>query len=98
MDEPDWLVQIYAVSDAVAQAKLLGHLASVPNLTVEATSSGRDSFLIIECSGDEQAWSVHQFVVSSDPGATLLHTSQAATVSLAAPDLAEDSAIAELSS
>lgn len=93
MGEPEWLVQIYAVSNAAAQAEMFGLLAGIRTLTVQATTSGRDSFLIVECSGDEQAWSVHQFAMSSDPGATLLHTSQAATVSLAGQP-----AIAELSS
>lgn len=77
MEDPGWLVQIYAVSDALAQATMFELLAGIGSLTVQATRSGLDSFLIVECSGDEQAWSVHRFVTSSDEGAKLLHTSQA---------------------
>jgi hypothetical protein len=78
MDRTGWLVQIYEVSDEVVQTAIFGLLVGIESLTVQATRSGRDAFLIIESSHDDEAWSVHRFVTSSDPGAKLLHTSSQA--------------------
>jgi hypothetical protein len=75
MNEAKRLIQIYETSDALVQEAVFGLLAAVDSLDVQATRSGHDTFLIVECSGDEQAWAIHRFVTSADPGAALLHSS-----------------------
>jgi hypothetical protein len=75
MKEARRLIQVYEVSDALVQEAIFGFLAAVKSLTVQATRSGRDTFLVVECSGDEQAWAIHRFVTSADSSAVLLHSS-----------------------
>ena len=75
MDERTWLIQIYAISKAAVQESIHALLAAIDSLTVQATRSGHDLFLVVESFGDEQAWCIHRFITSADPGATLLHAS-----------------------
>lgn len=63
------------MSGAAAQEATRALLAGIDALTVQATQSGRDHFLVVECSGDEQAECIHRFITSADPDANLLHTS-----------------------
>jgi len=79
VDESGWFIQIYEVSDVIVQQAITSLLDGIDTLTVQASRSGRDAYVIVECSGDEQAWSVHRFVTSSDPGATLVHSSASST-------------------
>jgi len=75
MDERAWLVRIYRMSGPTAQETTRALLAGIDSLTIQANRSGRDHFLVVECSGDEQAECVHRFITSADPDAGLLHTS-----------------------
>ena len=75
MEERNWLIQIYAISNAAAQEMIRVLLTAIDSLAVQATRSGRDLFLVVESLGDEQAWCIHRFITSADPGATLLHAS-----------------------
>jgi len=76
VDETGWFIQIYEVSDVVVQLAITRLLSAIDTLTVQASRSGHDAYVIVECSGDEQAWSIHRFVTSSDPGAELVHSSR----------------------
>jgi hypothetical protein len=75
MNEASRLIQVYEVSDALVQEAIFGLLSGIESLTVKATRNGHDTFLIVECSGDEQAWAIHRFITSSDSGAELRHSS-----------------------
>jgi hypothetical protein len=75
MNGRGWLIQIYAISNAAVQEMIRSLLAVIDSVTVQATRRGADLFLVVESFGDEEAWCIHRFITSADPGASLLHAS-----------------------
>lgn len=71
----DRLIQIFAMSTVEARDLAEGLLRALPDLVVEATTSGPDHFLIVESNAPEQAHSVWQLVQSCDEFAALTHRS-----------------------
>lgn len=79
MTSPSWLVQIYEMTDARTRDAVAERLRRVAGLSLEATESGPDHFLVVQCSDEEQATWIHRVVVASDVHAILLHTSHGPT-------------------
>lgn len=77
MQDSNWIVEIYAMGDEVAQTAVGAGLSGVEGLTVELAASGPDRFLIVDCSSHSQAVSVRKFVMALDPRAIVIHTSTA---------------------
>ncbi|HSI26342.1 MAG TPA: hypothetical protein VK948_02950 [Aeromicrobium sp.] len=77
MQDFNWIVEIYAMGDEVAQTVVAAGLSGVEGLTVEPAVSGPDRFLIVDCSSHAQAVSVRKLVTALDPSAILIHTSTA---------------------
>lgn len=75
MDKPDWLVQIYELTDAHAQDLVAGLLAGVDDLTVSAGPDGKDHFVTVVLRDASKAQSVYQLVTSIDPKAVIIHSS-----------------------
>ncbi|MFL6089857.1 MAG: hypothetical protein ACJ71Z_06935 [Aeromicrobium sp.] len=69
-----WLLQIYRLSDATAQAITAGVLAGIDSLAVEAASDGSTHYVVIEATDSLQAAAVRNLITSIDPGAMLAHT------------------------
>jgi hypothetical protein len=77
VQDSNWIVEIYAMADEVAQNIVGAGLRGVEGLTVEPAVSGPDRFLIVDCSSHAQAVSVRRFVTTLDPSAMVIHTSTA---------------------
>jgi hypothetical protein len=75
MDETDWLVQIYELTNGDAQDLVAGLLAGVDDLTVNAGPHGQDHFVTIVLRDTSKAQSVYRLVTSVDPRAVLIHSS-----------------------
>ena len=71
----EWRLQIYLVSDQTSQELIAGLLAGIDSLVVDAVSSDFDEFVVIESTGDREAYEVCRLVQAIDPDATLVHTS-----------------------
>lgn len=75
MHTPDWLVQIYELTDAHAQQTLAGLLREVEDLTVSTGPDGPDHFVTIVLRDASRAHAVYQLVTSVDAKAILVHSS-----------------------
>jgi hypothetical protein len=75
MDRPDWLVQIYELTNGRAQDLVAELLTGVDNLTVNAGPNGQDHFMTVVLRDTSKAQSVYQLVTSIDQGAVLIHSS-----------------------
>jgi len=71
----DWLIQIFAVSDASAQELITGLLGGFGDVVVSAASNGPDYFVVTECVDPNRARSVSRVVTSVDVKAAIVHTS-----------------------
>jgi len=71
----DWVIQIFAVSDASAQELITGLLGGFDDVVVSAATSGPNHFVVTECVDPTQASSVIRLVTSIDIKATIVHTS-----------------------
>jgi hypothetical protein len=69
-----WVLQIWNLSDVDAQELVLGLVRGLDGVTAEPAHSGPDYYLTVECRDVSQARSVASLVVSVDPAATLIHT------------------------
>lgn len=75
MDKPDWLVQIYELTNGNAQDLVAGLLAGVDDLTVNAGPNGQGHFVTVVLRDASKAQSVYRLVTSVDPRAVLIHSS-----------------------
>lgn len=75
MDKPDWLVQIYELTDAHAQNLVAELLAGIDDLTVNPGPNGPDHFVTVVLRNASKAQSVYQLVTSVDPKAVVIHSS-----------------------
>ncbi len=71
----DWLVQIFAVSDASAQELITGLLGGFGDVVASTATNGRDHFVVTECGDSVRARSVFRVVTSIDVKAAVVHTS-----------------------
>lgn len=71
----EWLVQIFAVSDALAQELIVGLLGGIDGVVVTSSTKGNDHFVVTECVDPGQARSVFRIVTSIDLDAAVVHTS-----------------------
>lgn len=71
----EWRLQIYLVSDQTSQELIAGLLAGIDSLVVDVVSSDFDEFVVVESTGDREAYEVFRLVQAIDPAATLVHTS-----------------------
>jgi hypothetical protein len=71
----EWRLQIYLVSDQTSQELIAGLLAGIDSLVVDVVSSDFDEFVVVESTGEREAYEVFRLVQAIDPGATLVHTS-----------------------
>lgn len=72
-----WRLQIYLVSDPLAQELITALLAGFDRLVVEPVSGDFDHFVIVESSDSSPADGLHRLLRSIDPDARLIHTSTA---------------------
>lgn len=71
----EWLIQIFAVSDASAKELIAGLLGGFDDVVVSAASNGPDHFVVTECVDPMRARSISRFVTSVDVKAAIVHTS-----------------------
>jgi hypothetical protein len=71
----EWLVQIFAVSDASAQELITGLLGGFDDVLASAATDGPDHFVVAECIDPMRARSVLRLVTSIDVKAAVVHTS-----------------------
>jgi len=74
----DWLIQIFAVSDASAQELLVGLLGGFDDVVASAATNGSDHFVVTESSDPLRARAVSRVVTSVDVHASVVHTSNGA--------------------
>ena len=68
------VVQMYDMSDAETQERVLGMLQDHADVTARLESSGPDHYIVVECDDPDRVRSIFTIVTSADPGATLIHT------------------------
>jgi hypothetical protein len=71
----EWLIQIFAVSDASAQELITGLLGGFDDVMASAATDGPDHFVVTECLDPMRARSVFRIVTSVDVRASVVHTS-----------------------
>ena len=71
----EWLIQIFAVSDALAQELIVGLLGGFDDVVVSAATNGSDHFVVAECGDSMRARAVFRIVTSVDVHASVVHTS-----------------------
>jgi hypothetical protein len=71
----EWLIQIFAVSDALAQELIVGLLDGFDDVAASAATDGPDHFVVTECVDPMRARSVLRMVTSVDVKAAVVHTS-----------------------
>lgn len=71
----EWLIQIFAVSDASAQELITGLLGGFDDVVASAATNGPDHFVVAECLDPMRARSVVRIVTSVDVNAAIVHTS-----------------------
>jgi hypothetical protein len=71
----EWLIQIFAVSDASAQELITGLLGGFDDVVASAATDGPDHFVVTECVDPMRARSVVRMVMSVDVKAAVVHTS-----------------------
>jgi hypothetical protein len=71
MFRPSWVVQIFAVSSPLMQARISRLLAIATDLHVEEVASGPNVYVVTECSDAERARAIWAFVKVVDPDAHL---------------------------
>lgn len=74
-----WLLQIFAVADAIAQQEVVDIVCGAPGLAVHAVSDGDDHYVFIDCPDRHQATLVRELVICTDFNAVLIHTSLSRT-------------------
>jgi hypothetical protein len=74
MGEPDWLVQIYEMTDRDSHELIVELLTGVDQLNVSAGPAGPDYFVTVVLHDASRARSVYQLVTSVDPNALLIHS------------------------
>ena len=74
----EWLIQIFAVSDASAQELITGLLGGFDDVVASAATDGPDHFVVTECVDPMRARSVLRMVTSVDVKAAVVHTSNGA--------------------
>jgi hypothetical protein len=83
MNEADWRVHIYKMTNEVAQI-MAAEMLSGTRATVDARSCERGWYLIVECPDVASARSVTEIIIKADQAAELVH-SAAGTQSDPAP-------------
>jgi len=71
----EWLIQIFAVSDALAQELIMGLLGGFDDVVVSAATNGSDHFVVTECGDAMRARAVFWTVTAVDVHASVVHTS-----------------------
>jgi hypothetical protein len=71
----DWLIQTFAVSDALAQELIVGLLGGFDDVVVSAATNGSDHFVVTECGDPARARAVFRILTSVDVHASVVHTS-----------------------
>ena len=71
----EWLIQVFAVSDASAQELITGLLGGFDDVVASTASSGPDHYVVTECVDPMRARSVFRIVTSIDVKAAVVHTS-----------------------
>ena len=71
----EWLIQIFAVSDASAQELITGLLGGFDDVVASAATDGPDHFVVTECVDPMRARSVLRMVTSVDVRAAVVQTS-----------------------
>ena len=71
----DWLIQTFAVSDALAQELIVGLLGGFDDVVVSAATNGSDHFVVTECADPVRARAVFRILTSVDVHASVVHTS-----------------------
>jgi hypothetical protein len=71
----EWLTQIFAVSDALAQELIVGLLGGFDDVAVSASTNGSNHFVVTECGDPMRARAVSRIVMSVDVHASVVHTS-----------------------
>lgn len=75
LSDAAWLLQIYQMTDALAQAAVADTLSGTPAITaVDARTCERGAFLVVELNDPAQALLVYELVVMGDPHAELIHS------------------------
>jgi hypothetical protein len=74
----EWLIQIFAVSDASAQELITGLLGGFDDVAASAATNGPDHFVIAECADPMRARAVFRLLTSVDVHASVVHTSSSA--------------------
>lgn len=75
-----WRLQIYLVSDPMAQELITALVGAIENFVVEPVTGDFDHFVVIESCGALPTEGVHRLLRSIDPGVKLIHTSTAEPV------------------
>ena len=71
----EWLIQIFAVSDAAAQELITGLLGGFDDVVASTATNGSDHFVVTECGDPMRARSVFRIVTSVDVKAAVIRTS-----------------------
>lgn len=71
----EWLIQIFAVSDTLAQELIVGLLAGFDDVVVSAATNGSAYFVVTECGDSMRARAVFRTVTAVDVHASVVHTS-----------------------
>ncbi|HUS20842.1 MAG TPA: hypothetical protein VMZ66_02380 [Aeromicrobium sp.] len=71
----EWLIQIFAVSDASAQELITGLLGGFDDVAARAATNGPDHFVVTECGDPMRARAVFRLLTSVDVHASVVHTS-----------------------
>ena len=71
----EWLIQTFAVSDALAQELIVGLLGGFDDVVVSAATHGSDHFVVTECGDSMRARAVLRTVTSVDVHASVVQTS-----------------------
>ena len=71
----EWLIQIFAVSDASAQELIVGLLGGFDDVVVSAATNGSGHFVVTESGDPLRARAVSRIVTAVDLHASVVHTS-----------------------
>ena len=74
MKNPDWVLQVYEMTDVAAQQAVAELLAGNGAVAVDVRTCERGAFLVLELADPADALSVYEMVMMADPNAELMHT------------------------
>jgi hypothetical protein len=85
MENCDWFILIYQVTDADTQASLEQHLNAFGGLVTDTEANRGEFYVIVECPGTLAARTIHELVMTHDAQATLVGTHADASATNATP-------------